>query len=282
MKRRDFLALGVAAAAAPPRLARASAQPRVVCVGGAITECVYALGMERMIVGADTTSLYPPVAQRLPRVGYSRALSAEGLLSLAPDLILASDEAGPPAVVAQVKGSGIRWVTLSAAHTPDAPADKLRAIGAAVGQPERAAARIRQYEAEWRRTAAWVAGLPAGPRTVFVLAHGGPTLNLAGRGTAADAMLMLAACGNALDFQGYKTISAEALSAAAPEVVVTTQQSVEGLGGLDALLLRPGLADTPAAKARRVVAFDGLFLLGFGPRLPQAVVQLAQRTRGRA
>lgn len=282
MKRRDFLALGVVAAAAQPRLAHASAQPRVVCVGGAITECMYALGMERMIVGADTTSLYPPVAQRLPSVGYSRSLSAEGLLSLAPDLILASDEAGPPAVVAQVKGSGIRWMTLPAAHTPDAPAEKLRAIGTAIGQSERAAARIRQYEAEWRRTATWVASLPTRPRAVFVLAHDGPTLNLAGRGTAANAMLALAACDNALDFQSYKTISAEALSAAAPEVVVTTQQSVEGLGGLDALLSRPGLANTPAAKARRVVAFDGLFLLGFGPRLPQAVVQLAQRTRGRA
>jgi len=281
MKRRDFLALGATAFAATARPVRA-AQSRVVCVGGAITECVYALGMERVIVGADTTSLYPPVAQRLPRVGYQRALSAEGLLSLAPDLILASDDAGPPAVVTQIKGAGIRWITLPAAHTPAAPAGKLRAIGAALGQAERATVRIRQYETEWQRTATQIAGLPGRPRAVFVMAHGGPVLNLAGRGTAADAMLALAACDNALDFEGYKTISAEALSAAAPEVVVTTQQSVDGLGGPDALLSRPGLADTPAAKARRVCTFDGLFLLGFGPRLPQAVARLAQRTRGQA
>lgn len=281
MRRREFLTLGAATMAAP-RLALAASQSRVICVGGAITECVYALGMERMIVGADTTSLYPPTAQGLPRVGYQRALSAEGLLSLAPSLVLASDEAGPPAVVAQIKSAGIRWVSLPAAHTPQAPADKLRAIGAALGQTARAAARIRQYEAEWAHTRDWVGTLAGRPRALFVMAHGGPTLNLAGRGTAADAMLALAGCDNALDFDGYKTISAESLAAAAPELIVTTRQSVESLGGTAALLSRPGLADTPAARAQRVLAFDGLFLLGFGPRLPQAVAQLANRARGGA
>lgn len=280
MKRRDFLAMSAVALAVPSRTASAAVPPRVVSVGGAITECVYALGMERLLVGADTTSLYPPVAQRLPRVGYQRALSAEGLLSLAPSLILAADAAGPPAVVAQIRNAGVRWVSLPSPHTPASPADKLRAIGEALGQTGRAAARIRQYETEWQRTRSYVTGLAKRPRAVFVMAHGGPTLNLAGRDTAADAMLALAACDNALEFEGYKTVSAESLAAAAPEVIVTTSQSLEGLGGIDALLARPGLDATSAALKKRVVAMDGLFLLGFGPRLPQAVAQLAQRTRG--
>ncbi|MEW5967328.1 MAG: ABC transporter substrate-binding protein [Pseudomonadota bacterium] len=282
MKRRNFLALGTMALALPMRPVNAGPAPRVVSVGGAVTECVYALGMERLLVGADTTSLYPPVAKRLPRVGYQRALSAEGLLSLAPGLILATDDAGPPAAVEQIKRAGVRWVSLNTAHTPQAPVEKLLAVGAALGQPTRAAARIRQYEADWRRTQAAVAALPGRPRAIFVMAHGGPTLNLAGRDTAADAMLALARCDNALDFAGYKAISTEALLAAAPEVIVTTAQSVEGFGGLQTLLARPGLADTPAARTRQVIAFDGLFLLGFGPRTPQAVMQLAQRSRGQA
>lgn len=279
MKRRDFLALVTLALSLPVRAAPAL---RVVSVGGAVTECVYALGMERLLVGADTTSLYPPVAQRLQRVGYQRALSAEGLLSLAPGLVLASDDAGPPVVIDQIKRAGVRWISLRSAHTPEAPVEKLLAVGAALGQATRAATRIRQYEAEWQRTRSYVAGLARRPRAIFAMAHGGPTLNLAGRGTAADAMLALAGCDNALEFDGYKAISTEALIAAAPEVVVTTQQSVEGLGGTAGLLSRPGLADTPAARQRRVLAFDGLFLLGFGPRLPQAVAQLAQRTRSGA
>jgi iron complex transport system substrate-binding protein len=282
MKRREFLALGAMTLALPTRPLHAAPALRVVSVGGAVTECVYAIGMERLLVGADTTSLYPPVAARLPRVGYQRALSSEGLLSLAPGLILASEDAGPPAVVEQIKRAGVRWVSLNTAHTPDAPVQKLLAVGAALGQPTRAAARIRQYEADWRRSQAAVAALPGRPRAIFVMAHGGPTLNLAGRDTAADAMLTLAGCDNALDFKGYKTISPEALLAAAPEVIVTTGQSVEGFGGLQSLFARPGLADTPAARKRHAVALDGLFLLGFGPRTPQAVMQLAQQTRGQA
>lgn len=279
MNRREFLAAGGVALALSSRRTRAAAAPRVVSVGGAVTECVYALDMAHALVGADTTSLYPPQALRLPRVGYQRAMAAEGLLSLAPDLVLASDDAGPPAVVAQIRRAGVRWIDVASAYTPAAPADKLRTVGDALGRKDRARARIHAYEADWERTRRRVATLPGRPRAVFVMAHGGPTLNLAGRGTAADAMLALAGLVNALDFDGYKTISPEALIAAAPDLVVTTTQSLDGLGGAGALAARPGLAATPAARNRRVLAYDGLYLLGFGPRLPQAVAQLAQQAR---
>lgn len=282
MKRRDFLGLAASALALPHVQGHAATPARVVSVGGAITESIYALGLERSLIAADTTSTFPAVAERLPRVGYLRALSAEGLLSLAPSLILASEDAGPPAVLAQIKSAGVRWVSLPTAHTAASPVDKLRAIGEALGQPERAAARIRQYEAEWQRTQAGVARLGSRPRAVFVMSHGGPALNLAGRDTAADAMLKLAGCVNALEFNGYKAISAESLAAAAPDVIVTTVLSVEGMGGTASLLKRPGMAETPAARNKRVLAYDGLFLLGFGPRLPQAVEQLAKNARGMA
>lgn len=278
MNRREFLAAGGVALALSSRRARAAA-PRVVSVGGAVTECVYALDMAHALVGADTTSLYPPLAQRLPRVGYQRALAAEGLLSLAPDLVLASDDAGPPAVVDQIRRAGVRWIGVASTYTPAAPAGKLRTVGDALGRKDRARARIHAYEADWERTRRRVATLPGRPRAVFVMAHGGPTLNLAGRDTAADAMLALAGLVNALDFDGYRTISPEALIAAAPDLIVTTTQSLDGLGGAGALTARPGLATTPAARNRRVLAYDGLYLLGFGPRLPQAVAQLAQQAR---
>ena len=91
MKRRGLMALGLVAAALP---ARAQAQ-RVVSVGSALTEIIYALGAEKMLVGVDTTSLYPAAARSLPQVGYMRALSAEGVLSLRPSLVIATTAAGP-------------------------------------------------------------------------------------------------------------------------------------------------------------------------------------------
>jgi iron complex transport system substrate-binding protein len=62
--------------------------------------------------------------------------------------------------------------------------------------------------------------------------------------------------------------------AAAPEVLLVPSHALESLGGIDGLLAQPGLAATPAGKARRVIAMDDLFLLGFGPRTADAALAL--------
>ncbi|HDR9813838.1 TPA: ABC transporter substrate-binding protein, partial [Burkholderia cenocepacia] len=100
---------------------RAPAAPkRVIVIGGALAETAFALGgaetQRYRLVGADTTCTYPDAAKRLPKVGYQRALSAEGLLSLRPDLVLASAEAGPPTAIAQVKGAGVAVTTFDERH----------------------------------------------------------------------------------------------------------------------------------------------------------------------
>ena len=69
---------------------------RIVSIGGAITEILYALGLEDRLAGVDTTSLYPAAALRdKPNVGYMRQLSAEGVLGLNPSLVLAVQGSGP-------------------------------------------------------------------------------------------------------------------------------------------------------------------------------------------
>ena len=60
------------------------AGPRLVSVGGALTETVFALGAGGQLVGVDTSSTHPAGTAGLPRVGYQRALSSEGVLSLRP------------------------------------------------------------------------------------------------------------------------------------------------------------------------------------------------------
>ena len=99
---RRQLLLGTAALAAglaAGRGARAAEARRIVSIGGAVTETFYALGAQGELVGADTTSLFPEAAEKLPSVGYARNLSAEGVLSLRPTLIVANEDAGPPAVL---------------------------------------------------------------------------------------------------------------------------------------------------------------------------------------
>src|SRR5699024_11101821 len=106
--------LGLAGIALPLSSQGAGPAPqRVVSLGGSVTEIIYALGMGHVLVGDDLSSVYPRAATQLPRVGYYRALSLEGLISLQPDLILASENAGPPAVLERVRSVGVPVIQVS-------------------------------------------------------------------------------------------------------------------------------------------------------------------------
>jgi iron complex transport system substrate-binding protein len=271
---------------APSALRCAATPGRVVSVGGALTEIVFALGAEGVLVGVDTTSLHPVAAQKLPSVGYARALSAEGVLSLRPTLVLAGADAGPPMVLRQLEAARVAIERVDLAHHPEGLFAAVRRKGGLLGCSAGAEALATRLEGEMQRARVRVAELSAGrpaPRVLFVLSHAANQLRISGSGTAAHAMLELAGARNAFgEVEGYKPLAPEAAIAAAPELILATEQGLAATGGIDGLLKAPGLAATPAGRARRVVALEALLLLGFGPRLPQALAQLAEalHTRG--
>jgi iron complex transport system substrate-binding protein len=282
LTRRQWLSTAPAWVAAPmvaaPRLAW-SAAPRVISVGGALTEIIYAMGAQGDLVGVDSTSLYPVEATRLPNVGYARTLAAEGLLSLAPTMIVATEEAGPPAVLGQLQSARIPLHVLRADHRFEGVVDRTRKLGELLNRPAAAKTLIDRLQQSWAEARQTVARVSAGhrpPRVLFVLSNAGNQARISGSGTAADAMITYAGAVNALgEVQGYKSLSPEAAIAAAPDVILATTQGVEAAGGIDGLLRMPGLAQTPAAQRRRVVSLETMEMLGFGPRLPQALAQLA-------
>jgi iron complex transport system substrate-binding protein len=251
---------------------------RIISVDGALTEIVYALGADDRLVGVDTTSLYPAAAEALPKVGYKRALSAEGLLSLSPEVVLATDDAGPPEVLEQVTRAGVPIRTI-----PDTPtvAGLHRKIGAVAEllDAEAVAERLRErIDRRLGAVAAATAEAAHRPRVPFLLHVGSGNDLAAGRDTAADTVIRLAGGENVLHdaFEGYKPLSAEAALAAAPEVILVTERNLEGLGGKEGLLTRAALAATPAGHEGRVVSMDGPLLLAFGPRLGEAAAALAR------
>ncbi|RZJ24445.1 MAG: ABC transporter substrate-binding protein [Haliea sp.] len=254
--------------------------PRIVSVSGATTEIVYALGAEQQLIGTDTTSLFPKAALQTPKVGYMRALSAEGLLSLQPDAVIGTTEAGPVVVMDQIRSAGVKVELVEADHSWGEVQRKIAAVGRATARTAQATALQARLDAEWAAVLATVARHTGRkPRAVFILAHTA-TPQVAGGKTAADAMLRFAGIDNALSgpggFSGYRPMTPEALVAAAPDVIVTTTQGIEAAGGLDRFWSRPGLELTPAYKKRSLIALDALYLIGFGPRLPQAVAELHQ------
>ena len=280
VSRRDMLAVGLTAVVPLPSLAQTPAArlPRLITISGAITEVVYALGAEGQLVGTDTTSLFPAAAQKTPKVGYLRQLSAEGVLSLKPDAVIATTEAGPPVVLEQLRSAGVQIELVKSEYTWADVAAKVRAVGRAARRDEAAQMLQARLGTEWNQVTQQVAAdKRAKPRVLFMFSPG-PSPQVAGQGTAADAMIRLAGGVNALTgFQGYRPMTAEAMASAAPDIILTTDQGLETLGGADKFWQRPELALTPAFRRRALVAQDALLLLGFGPRLPQAVRELHTR-----
>lgn len=264
-----------AAQAAP--VATPPAARRVVALGGAITEVVYALGAEGLLVGTDTTSLYPAAALKTAKVGYMRQLSAEGLLSLRPDAVVGTHEAGPAVVLDQIRSAGVRVELVPVDHSWQEVQRKLQLVGRVTGRQAAAQALQQQLDAQWAQVQQQVASAAQRPRALFLLAISGAPL-VAGTGTAGDALIRLAGGVNAAaSFEGYKPLTAEALAHAAPQVLINTHQGMQAMGGTAAFWQRPELALTPAYRRRALVAMEANHLLGFGPRLPQAVQELHTR-----
>ncbi|WP_175749567.1 heme/hemin ABC transporter substrate-binding protein [Burkholderia pyrrocinia] len=282
-------AAGALAGALPGSVLAQAAQvapKRVVVIGGALAETAFALGGAETpryrLVGADTTCTYPDAAKRLPKVGYQRALSAEGLLSLRPDLVLASAEAGPPNTIAQVKNAGVAVTTFDERHDVESVRAKITGVAQALDVRDAGAVLLQRFDRDWQAARDAVAvRAPGGtqpPRVLFVLNHTGNQALVAGQRTAADAMIRYAGARNAMQgFDHYKPLTTEALAAAAPDVVLISDEGLAAVGGRAALLATPGFGATPAGRAQRVVSLDALFLLGFGPRLPLAVTTLHRR-----
>ena len=259
----------IAAAAEPPA--------RIVSVGGAVTEIVNELGLGDTLVAVDSTSLHPPAMRELPQVGYMRALSAEGVAALGPDLVLLSDNAGPPPVIAQIRSLGIPTRMVPDRPTVEGVAEKVRAVGSFLDRQEEAEAMARDITRGVEAVSAVVAEIPDRPRVLFLMSLGQGAPTAAGQNTAADAMIRLAGGINAMEgYEGYKPASGEAILAAAPDVLLLPSDAVEAAGGRDAVLAMPQFAGTPAARHGRLVAMDTLYLLGFGPRLPLALADLAR------
>jgi iron complex transport system substrate-binding protein len=276
--RRVLLAAALGAAASGARAQPASR--RIVSVGGALTETLFALDAQAELVGVDTTSFYPEAARALPNVGYARALSAEGVLSLRPTLLLATEEAGPPAVLRQLQAARVPLQVLDSDHRFEGMVERCSRVAVLVGRDAAGRVLAERLRSDWQAAQLRVAALRQGPppRVLFVLSHGMGQVRVAGDDTGAAAVIHYAGARNALagGFSGYKPLTPEAVIAAAPDVILSTEQGLAAAAGIDGLLRLPGLAQTPAGQARRVLAFDALLLLGFGPRLPQAVVALAE------
>lgn len=249
---------------------------RIVAVGGAITEIVYALGLEDRLVGIDTTSFYPPQAlKQKPNVGYMRQLAAEGVLGLNPDLILATEGSGPKETIAILKEAKVPVVSIPEHYSEKGLIERVEIIAGQLGVETRGRCLIDAVKADLSILHTTREKIGARKRVMFVMSLAGGRAMVAGRNTAADEVIAMSGGVNAVDaFDGYKQLNDEAIVAARPDVVLTMER---GSGTLtsESVFGNPGLALTPAGANKAYLAMDGLYLLGFGPRTAAAARDLA-------
>ncbi|OZG75377.1 hemin ABC transporter substrate-binding protein [Hahella sp. CCB-MM4] len=255
----------------------ADSPDRIISIGGAITETIYALGLEEKLIASDTTSYFPEAAEMLPKVGYQRALSAEGILSLNPRIIIATEEAGPRSVIEQVRTAGVEWITLSSPQSLTDVYRNIEQLGTLLGAASRASQLVEDIQKQELVLQQHIKEQGNSTRILFVLQHTGGAPMIAGSNTAADHIIELAGAENALTgVEGYKPMTPESVVQARPDLILTTVLGLQQVGGVDSMLKVPGLALTPAGQQKRVVAMDSLLLLGFGPRTVTAAEQLRQ------
>lgn len=252
----------------------AAAQDRIVSLGGSVSEIVAALGASDRLIARDSTTLYPADLTDLPDVGYVRALSPEGVLSVGPDMILSEEGAGPPEAVDALRQAGVPFVSIPETASAEGVVTKIRAVADALDQVERGEALIVTVEDGFRKAAARAGGVTVPRRVLFVLSAQGGRLMVGGQDTAADGIIGLAGGVNAArGFTGYKPMTDEAILTAAPDAVLMMDRGGDHSLNDAELFSHAALAETPAAS-RPVIRMDGLMLLGFGPRTPDAAIRL--------
>lgn len=262
--------------------AKAQGTPhRIVAAGGVVTEILYALGAGGSIAGVDATSLHPPQALKdKPNIGYVRALSAEGVLSLKPSRVIAIDSAGPPDVMRLLRDAGVAIETIPEDFSEAGVAARIRAVGAAAGLAGPAERLASATQDQFRQLERLRAAVQKPKRVLFVLAlrEGRPMVG--GRNSAADAIIHLAGAINAAAaVEGYKPMSDEAVIAAAPDIILMMARGSHAVSA-DELFRTASFSATPAAASRALITMDGLYLLGFGPRTPSAARDLMAAMQG--
>ena len=258
---------------------------KLVTIGGAITEIVYALGEEGRLVARDTTSMYPEEAMKLPDVGYMRALSPEGVIAVNPTAILAVEGSGPADALAVLKSAGIPFETVPEGFDRAAILKKIDVVGNFLGVPEKAKALEEKVGAELDVAIADAAKRPESERkrVLFILSFQNGRIMAAGSRTAADGIIGLAGAINATDgtFDGYKPLTDEAVINAKPDVVMVMTRP--GAGSTDEEVLgHPAISVTPAGQNKAILRMNSLHLLGFGPRTASAIHDLNKELYGKS
>jgi iron complex transport system substrate-binding protein len=257
---------------------------RLVVISQTYNEIIWALGAQEHVVGVDYSSTYPPDVKKVQTVGYHRALSAEGILSLHPTAIIHDNNIGPPQVVEQLQGLNMPMKTFTAKNdSVEGTKALIREMGAYFHKGDRAEELCRTLDAQMAASLERVKQYTDHPRVAVI--HFGRASNVylvvgrggGGDGGAASRMIEWAGGEMAIDAQGMQRMaSPETIARANPDVILVTDFGYDRLGGaLDQIKALPGVATSNAAKNNHIYRIEENVLMYFSPRSGENIEKVA-------
>ncbi|MFJ9519151.1 hemin ABC transporter substrate-binding protein [Kitasatospora sp. NPDC101801] len=273
-------------ASADGRQVTVSAADRIIPLSGSLAELVFSLGLGDRVVARDVSTTFEQAAA-LPVITQAHDVSAEGVLSLHPTVVLADRSTGPAEAIDQIRAAGVPLIVLDDAKQLSDIDSRIAKVAAALGVPdagrqltERTAARTKEVQAAVRPTG-------AKPKVAFLYLRGSASVFLlggadSGAGSLIDAVGGVDA-GTASGLTGdFTPLTSEALVKAAPDALLVMSKGLDSVGGIDGMLKLPGVAQTPAGLDRRVVSVPDGILLSYGPRTPEVLRSISDQLYGTA
>lgn len=250
---------------------------RVIVLANGVAEIIQSLNGQSIMVGRDISSTEDSLAD-IPIVTSGHQVLPEKVISLNPDLVLIDASTGPKAAIATIKAAGIRVVETPESWSLGDLPKKVRAVGAAIGAPDRAELLVEQIE-----LAVKTSMVKGSPLVAFLYLRGTSSVYLiGGSGSGADSLLQAIGAvdvgAQSLD-RPFNTLTAESLASLNPDVILVMSKGLESVGGVQGLLKLPGVAQTKAGKNAAVIDVDDSLLLSFGPRTPSLIEALATALR---
>ncbi len=247
---------------------------KVVALANGAGEIISAMGFKSILIGRDIASTDVDL-KSVPIVTSGHQVVAEKIIALTPDLVIVDKSTGPQSALDALAVAGIRVVTTPEAWTlGDMPA-KVRAIANAIGAPASGAALNTALNSSLEK----LQESPEKSRVVFLYLRGGSSIYLiGGKGSGADSLISAVGAldvGAATLTNPFSAMTSELLASLNPDVLLVMSKGLQSVGGVSGLVQLPGIAQTAAAKNRRVIAVDDSLLLSFGPRTPDLIEQLS-------
>jgi len=264
--------------------ATVAGEERYVVISPIYNEIIWALGAQDKVVGVDLSSTYPAEVKNVQIVGYHRALSAEGILSLHPSQILSSDDnIGPPQVVEQIKQLNIPVKAFTAKNdSVDGTKALIREIGAFFKKEARAEELCKTLDDQIAASIEKVKQYTDNPRIAVI--HFGRASNIymvvgktGGEGGGAGKMIELAGGQMAIDSDKMQRMeSPEIMAQANPDIILVTDYGFDHAGGTtDAIKQLPGVGTSNAAKNNKIFRIEENQLMYFGPRTGENIEKVA-------